>query len=183
MKICNVKISVDFSFLVFIALLFSIENGNVIFSFFTVCFIHEFGHAIALYLSGGRLVSLYFCGIGIKMLPDRSLLMPIKSELFILLCGPAANLAAFLFAGLNCSFATMNLCAAVFNMLPYKLLDGGSIIRLLTESSIYASLAATIVRFIQIILIILSLYAILFIDISLLPLFCTAVFYFAAEYR
>ncbi len=98
-KLCGVKIRIDFSFLVFSALIFLLKDAATVFAFSTVCLIHELGHAAALQFCGGKVSSLTFFGAGIKMLPDRRGMLPAKSELFVLLAGPAAN--NVMFAALN----------------------------------------------------------------------------------
>lgn len=185
-RIWGVNVRIDFSFLVFLTLLFLMKNGAEIFSFFTVCLLHEAGHAAAVYLTGGRLSSLIFCGMGIKMIPERSKIFPLKSEILVLLAGPAVNLSAFVLfnsADSGNFFALLNLCAAVFNLMPYKLLDGGSVINLISEQTGCEKIVETILTAVRILIILITFYASLFCDKAVFPLFCAAVFYFATELR
>lgn len=177
---------VEFSFLIFLTLLFLIKSGMTVFCFFTVCLVHEAGHAAALYLSGEALEEIVFCGMGIRMIPRRRRVLPVKRDLLILLAGPAANL--LLFALLNAVesgniFALLNLCAALFNLMPYKLLDGGSAVRLLTEDTKYEKTTAAVLTAVHILLAIMALAAALKYGKAYFPLFCIAVFYFFSEFK
>lgn len=128
-KIFGIRLRVDFSFLVFTAIIFLISEGQRIREFFLVCLIHEFAHGIALCLCGGSLVELIFSGSGIKMIPRREFLSS-AMELIILLAGPMINIIMFAVFRKS-SFGILNLAAGIFNLLPYKRLDGGSILELI----------------------------------------------------
>lgn len=185
-KICGVKIRIDFSFLVFISLLFLIKNGSMIFCFFTVCLVHELGHAIALNFVGGKLSALYFCGMGIKMIPQHKKILSVKSDAIVLLAGPLSNLVvfvAFTILNRNNSFALLNLCAAVFNLLPYSALDGGALIKLIFSDIAHEKKLKTAMLFLHIVFIALSIYITCTYGYAFLPLLCAAVFYFFNELK
>ena len=132
------RIRLHFSFLVFTALVFLLRSGELILSFSTVCAIHEAGHIAAAQLCGRRIASVDITGFGIRMETDRSQLTSINDDLYILLAGPAVNLAVFLLlsiGGCGGSFPLLNLAAALYNLLPYRQLDGGAVIALFTEGS------------------------------------------------
>lgn len=182
----GVKIRIEFSFLVFLTLLFLIKSSMTIFCFFTVCLVHEAGHAAAVCFAGGSLAEIIFCGMGIRMIPLRGRILPLKSEILILLAGPAVNLV--LFVVLNAfdpgnMFALLNLCSAVFNLMPYKLLDGGSAINLLSENTAHEKTVRTVMTAVRIILILMTLSMSVRYGKDYFPLFCIAVFYFFAEFR
>lgn len=185
-SVCGVKIRIEFSFLVFLTLLFLIKNSMTVFCFFTVCLVHEAGHAAAVCFAGGSLSEIIFCGMGIRMIPSRGRILPLKSELFILLAGPAVNLVLFVF--LNAidpgnMFALLNLCAAVFNLMPYKLLDGGSAINLLSENTAHEKTVGTIMTAVRIMLTLMALAVSVMYGKNYFPLFCIAVFYLFSEFR
>lgn len=74
-------------------------------------------------------------GSGICMILKKNAALPVKQELFVLLSGPAFNLFIFAFcksANLFPVFRIINLSLAIYNLLPYKQLDGGSVISLFT---------------------------------------------------
>lgn len=183
--ICGVKFRVDFSFLVFAALIFLVKDSAVILVYFTVCLVHEIGHGLAVCLSGGRISSVAFYGMGIIMVPCRSGLLTVKKELFILLSGPAVNILLFLLLrnadgfGL---FALLNLCAAVFNLLPYSSLDGGAALLLLSDSLKCGKVILVLIGIIQPALSACLFLAALY-ERTLIPLFCVSLFYFLSEIK
>ncbi|MBR6580202.1 MAG: M50 family metallopeptidase [Ruminococcus sp.] len=104
--------------------------------FYGACIVHELGHIFAVYLTGGEILSIQFSWTGIKMTaaPPKSA----KSAIFVQLCGPLANLLAFLLllaGGKTGYFAIFCLTEGLLNLLPYKFLDGGTILELLAEIS------------------------------------------------
>ncbi len=130
------KIRVEFSFLLFNALIFIFRDSLLILGFYGACIIHELGHIIAVYLTGGEILSIQFSWTGIKM--TASTPKTNKSAIFVQLCGPLANLLAFLLliaCGKTGYFAIFCLAEGFLNLLPYKFLDGGTILELLAEIS------------------------------------------------
>ncbi len=130
------KIKVKFSFLLFNALIFIFRESSLILGFYAACIIHEAGHIVAVYLTGGSVGSVEFSWMGIKMTATPS--DSFKSAAFIQLCGPLANILAFLIliAGENGGyFAVFSLMEGLLNLLPYKFLDGGTILEILADLS------------------------------------------------
>lgn len=182
----GVKIRIDFSFLIFSALIFLLEDVGTVFAFFTVCLLHELGHAAALHLTGGRVSALLFFGTGIKMLPARRGIAPVKSELAVLLAGPAVNL--LMFALLNAAdpgntFALLNLAAALFNLLPYRSLDGGAALKLLFEYYDCETVGKILLAAARLALVAAAAYAAIFAEKSAFVLLCIAIFYFFSELK
>lgn len=179
------KFRVDFSFLVFAALIFLIRDVDVIWGFFSVCMIHEIGHGLAICLSGGRISTVTFYGMGIIMVPCRSGLLPMKKELFILLSGPAVNIILYLLLRGNGefeAFALLNLCAAVFNLLPYSSLDGGAVLEIFVQNLKYGRTVFVFRVILQAGLSIVLLFLIMK-ERTLIPLFCVSLFYFVSEIK
>lgn len=136
----KIRFHVDFSFLVFNALIFLIKDGGLIFNFYSVCAIHETGHMLAIFLTKGKIKSVCFSGTGIRIVTKKNSTVTLKHELFVLLAGPAANL--FIFIMMRClhcggAFPIMNLAVAVYNLLPYRQLDGGAAIGLFISGSVW----------------------------------------------
>lgn len=183
--IFGVKLRIDFSFLVFAALIFLMRDGMTILGFFTVCMIHEIGHCLAICLSGGKISSVTLYGTGIIMKPCRSGLFSLKKELFILLSGPAVNIMLYLIlkniGGFEL-FSLLNLGAAVFNLMPYSSLDGGAVLRLLGESPRYGKAALIFLAALQTALPVYLLIAALS-DSTYFPLFCISLFYYVSEIK
>lgn len=109
-------------------------------TFYATCAVHESGHIITLLSYGGRIKAVELSGTGIRIIIKKSGMIPVKSSLFILLSGPAANMIVFFMiklTGCGGVFSLLNLMAAAYNMLPYRSLDGGAVIDLLTEGSAF----------------------------------------------
>ena len=123
LKIKSFTFRLDFTFLILLsfAVLYGYESAVQIILF---SILHELGHIIMLLIFGARptLIKLSFYGIGMKY---EKHLSKIK-ELFVLLCGPAVNLALYIFFGNE-----INLMLFLLNMFPVTPLDGGRIVRLL----------------------------------------------------
>ena len=121
-KIKNFTFRLEFTFLILLsfAVLYGYESAVQIILF---SILHELGHIIMLLIFGVRptLIKLSFYGIGMKY---EKHLSKIK-ELFVLLCGPAVNLALFVLFGNE-----INLMLFLLNMFPVVPLDGGRILRL-----------------------------------------------------
>lgn len=121
-RIKNFTFRLDFTFLILVsfAVLYGYESAVQII-FFSI--LHELGHIIMLLIFGARptLIKLSFYGIGMKYEKNLSKI----KELFVLLCGPAVNLALFIFFGNE-----INLMLFLLNMFPVVPLDGGRALRL-----------------------------------------------------
>lgn len=133
------RIRVHFSFLVFTSLIFLLRSSRVILSFSAVCAIHEAGHIFAAYLCGKTLAAVDLTGFGIRMETDRRYISTTGQDAFILIAGPAVNLIAFFllgFTGCGGNFRLLSLAAAMYNLLPYRQLDGGALIALFTEGTV-----------------------------------------------
>ncbi len=100
---------------------------------FAVCLLHELGHAAAMVLTGAGLREIRLYAAGVQLRTSAALLSP-GQELWILLSGPAMN---FLSAGILSltggapQLAALHLLMGLFNLLPYRILDGGSALRCL----------------------------------------------------
>jgi len=149
----GIRLEIDFSFLIFTAVIFLLRDSSIILGFFAVSTLHELGHGLALYAAGGRIGLLSLWGMGIKMQPERGLILTVKEEAAVLLAGPLSNLLLYgavqLTAG-ECLFGYMNLAAAVFNLLPYGMLDGGSLLDLLQDHSVYRIIGTILKLFISV---------------------------------
>lgn len=176
--IFGVRVRVDISFLAIIALAAVYGRGEKLASAAAVCAVHEFGHIIALYLVGGSLRSVTFLGAGIKLEPDRSRMLPMIGEALVLISGPLANVLMSVFSGafgkLSQEIFAFGLGAAFFNLLPYRSLDGGSLILLLSGNS---PTAVSVMRFLQFGISGFLLVMCLFGDMMFVPFFVLSVMY------
>jgi membrane-associated protease RseP (regulator of RpoE activity) len=167
-KLRGVTLRVEFSFLVFNALVFLFRDSTLILAFYTTCALHESGHILALGLTGGRLSSVSFGAAGIRMETVRTGAEPVMRSLFVLLAGPAVNIlvfAAMKLIGCGGTFPVLNLCAAAYNMLPFRNLDGGAVIALFTLGTPHERTAELVLKVIRLIIIVFA--ALAFLDLSL----------------
>ena len=161
-KLRGVTLRVEFSFLVFNALVFLFRDSTLVLAFYTTCALHEFGHILALGLTGGRLSSVSFGAAGIRMYTVRTGAEPVTSSLFVLLAGPAANMLVFTamkLAGCGGIFPALNLLAAAYNMLPFRSLDGGAVIALFTVGTPHERTAELVLKVIRLIIIVFAALA------------------------
>ncbi|MCR5599200.1 MAG: hypothetical protein K6G33_00435 [Ruminococcus sp.] len=145
---------IDFSFLVFNALIFLLRDSGLIMAFYAVCAIHEVGHIAALRVVGGRLSGVEMSGVGIRMETAKRSLYSLRSSLFVLIAGPAANFIVYAIFGTRFGkFPMLNLAAALYNLLPYRSLDGGAIIALFTLGTPHERTAELILGAVKVLII------------------------------
>lgn len=152
MKSVNIKNTtyrLDFSFLVFNALVFLMRENNTVMTFYAVCILHELGHLFAIAVTGGKVKSVVFSGTGVIITPERNS----RHELFIMLAGAGTNLTAFFLtslSGIGGMFRLLNLCTAIYNLLPYRQLDGGAALGLLIDGTPHERIITNILTSIKI---------------------------------
>ncbi|MCD7891873.1 MAG: hypothetical protein LUG26_09140 [Ruminococcus sp.] len=101
----------------------------------------------------------------------------------MLLAGPAANLVLFAAFSMKDSgnyFAFLNLCAALFNLLPYSFLDGGAVLNLLFGFMRYSSPVLAAVRLLPVLF---AAYAVIKYGNPLFIHLFVSIFYFLSEFR
>ncbi len=129
------RIVIHFGFLAVLTLLFLRIQELLIRQTLLVCLVHELGHGIAMCLTGSGIQEIRFHAAGIRIQTDTCLLRTGQAVL-ISLSGPLINL---IFAGLLWQIqpvpAILHLSMGVFNLLPYQVLDGGTALAYLFESS------------------------------------------------
>ncbi len=173
LRIGNVCVRMDFGFPAMLALLLLFTDGQMLLCMAGVCLIHECGHGIAMLLTGAGIKEIHFYAAGM-LLRTKSLLLPRGAEWIVHLSGPAANLlaAAFCYTLHIHSLGFMHLAVGIFNLLPFRVLDGGSALR-----SLFAEYPA-VLRWIRYGCLVFSLGVILFslyMDLhnpAFYPMFC-----------
>ena len=186
LRICGTDIRIHFSFFVFNALIFMFRSSRLILAFYTVCALHEAGHLAALALCGGSVRAVELSAAGIRIITRKGGTFPTRSSLFVLLSGPAANIAVYSvmkLAGCDGIFPLLNLTSALYNMLPYYSLDGGAVIACLTEGRACERTAALAVKVICISITALSAAAVLCSGITALPLLIASAALYAGDIR
>lgn len=183
LKFKEIKIRIDFSFFVFMAVIFLINDSKTAYAYLTVCAVHEAAHAGVLCIMGGSLREIIFLGTGIKMLPEKYQLLPIRRELAVILAGPIVNIILFFISNLINSenfFALLNLAAVVFNLLPYSALDGGTALELLFGC---CPQFAPVLNLVKIIPLILTATLAVMYGKYFIILFLVVLFYFLYEFK
>lgn len=180
MTIKNIEYSVKFSFLVFNALIFLLRNSSVIMNFYAVCVIHEIGHLLAIGVTGGKVRSVVFSGTGVSITPEKNS----RYEFFVMLAGASANLIVFLLSGIwhiSGTFRMLNLATAVYNLLPYRQLDGGAALCMLTDGTPCERTVNNVLMVGKVIFSVILLAAVFLYSVEFLPLFIISVMLFVSE--
>jgi Zn-dependent protease len=142
------RLKISFSFLAFNALVFLLRDTGIILAFYTVCALHEAGHIAAALATGTKIASVELTGFGIRMETVPDCTAPVRRQLAVLIAGPAVNAAVYLLMRLlRCGgcFPLLNLSAALYNLLPYRCLDGGAVIEVFTSGSRHEYLAGRLI--------------------------------------
>ena len=130
----GLKIRLDFGFPALLALILLASEKAFLLQTLLVCILHECGHGIAMCATGAGLREIRFGGAGIQMVTGTAAVSR-RGMLCISLAGPAVNLLfAALLARICPEAAMLHLGIGVFNLLPYRCLDGGTAIRLWWDS-------------------------------------------------
>lgn len=180
LRIKDTEYSVKFSFLVFNALIFLLRDSDVIMNFYAVCVIHEIGHLLAIGVTGGKVRSVVFSGTGVSITPEKN---P-QYELFVMLAGASANLIVFILSGIwqiSGTFRILNLAVAVYNLLPYRQLDGGVALCMLTDGTPNERTINNILAVVKIIFSVILLALTVLYSREFLPLFIVSVMLFVSE--
>ncbi len=145
----KLKITIDIGFLTVIALV-SMSGENCI-AAFSACVIHEIGHIIQILLCGYRTEKIICSISGVKIITSSGRVHSVYEELGVITGGVTANIAAagIMFAvngGKPDIFIVTNIILAIFNLLPYSCLDGGSAIRTVVEYTVVCQRQNTILK-------------------------------------
>lgn len=185
-RISGTAVRIHFSFLVFNALIFLFRSSSLILAFYTVCAIHEAGHLVAIALCGGSVRAVDLSAAGIRIVTQKGGMVPLRSSIFVLLSGPAANIVVYSVMKLSdCDgiFPLLNLSTAMYNMLPYYSLDGGALICTLTEGRACERTAFLAMKALGILNIALSALAVCQFGSRAMPLLIASSALFAGDMR
>lgn len=136
-KIRGVRVCADIGFLAVISLI-SLSGKSICGFSFLACILHELGHLAAICACGNSVRKISFDAFGIKIIPGENNINSVKADIMILLSGPMMNfISALIVYIINkrvcSSFVTVSLIIGTFNLFPFPVLDGGSIITHLSE--------------------------------------------------
>ena len=126
LRIGGCRIVVGFGFPAVIAAACCLDRRTLVLVTLGVCLLHELGHGAALWVTRAGLREVRLSAAGMRMRPRRALLTR-GQALAVCLSGPAVNLlAAALLWRVRHESALLHLAMGTFNLLPYRLLDGGT---------------------------------------------------------
>lgn len=136
MEICIRGVKVKFTF-GFFAMWAWLLSADPLLAHMTLaaCLMHEAGHAFVLIIANVPIRRMTFCCSGIALKSDHSRKMSFRGELLMLSAGCLVNflLSAAAYHTGHRLFGGINLGLGLFNLLPFSALDGGRIIKLVSE--------------------------------------------------
>ena len=122
---------VDFGFPAAVCIICLWGDGAFLVQCLAVCMLHEAGHGLAMWLTRAGIREIRFQAAGLQMVTHTACLSRLQ-QLCISLSGPAVNLlAAVLLYPARQETALLHLCMGLFNLLPFRVLDGGTALRCL----------------------------------------------------
>ena len=168
-KFCLVM---DYSFPAMLLLIFMQAEYSIIKQSFLVCLIHELGHGIAICLTNAGLREIRFYAAGVRMITNSALLRT-GQVLTVCLSGPVLNLlCAVLYWKCSPETAFLHLSMGLFNLLPFRILDGGAVLECLLETR---TEALQFRKFFCLFLSVLSIFLLYFFHFQNPALYLTAV--------
>lgn len=136
-KIFGTEIEITFLFVAFLSVFIYIDKSGLILHCLIASFFHETAHLTVMHSMSCKPKSVKFMLSGIQIV--RGFGYDIKKDIIISFCGPLANLFLsavffinyYLYAlDIFLVFSAVNLMIGVYNLLPFKGLDGGEILYL-----------------------------------------------------
>jgi len=118
----DIRVDLDAAGCVFLALLILAIPVPWVLSALTAAVIHELGHILSVYMTGGRILSLKIRCFGAVL---QSSPMTPGRELLCILAGPAASLLLLSAGRILPRMALCGLIQGCFNLIPAEPLDGG----------------------------------------------------------
>ncbi|MDE5946013.1 MAG: hypothetical protein K2G63_01705 [Oscillospiraceae bacterium] len=161
-----------------------INNTDDILIFFVSCAFHELGHLIAMFISGAESREVYISGLGIKIVQSRNNMISVWRTLIILLSGSLFNFLIFLlgYKILSPEILTVNLILCIFNMLPFRNLDGGSILICIGEILNADYIFEIILKVFSVIILIAVLILIYIYGFEIIPAGAVILYYCISEF-
>lgn len=131
----GMELAVDFTAPALLALLSLRLPQTAFLQMCAACLLHESAHLLTMLLFGQRPAQLRLSAAGMRLTLQKDALCPMPALAVILLAGAGANLLAALcfFAAHDKDSAAANLSLALFNLLPYRSTDGGTLLYALLE--------------------------------------------------
>lgn len=152
-KLFGTRIYVSFLFAAAVALMLAVDRTGLVVPTLFAVFIHESGHLFAMWACGSAPKSIRLIPASVQIV--RGFSPRPGGEVAIALCGPLTNLVLFFTLLLNyyafhhetvLNFALLNLIFGLFNLLPVRGLDGGTLLTALLCRRLELYRAERIVR-------------------------------------
>ncbi len=128
--ILGMTIAVDFTAPALLALLLLVLPPHAVMQTAAAGLLHEAAHLTAIAVIRRKPLSLRISAAGLQLTAADTAVMPLRTFAVILLAGPFANLlcaGGFLAAGMQ-GTAAANLSLCLFNLLPCRSTDGGTLL-------------------------------------------------------
>jgi membrane-associated protease RseP (regulator of RpoE activity) len=138
LKLKNINIVFRFTFFAVAAIFLLFRDNEIAIMGIAASLIHEFGHIATMKMLGIKLNAVEFYLLGIKISKSKTQILSYNKEFLILIAGITANLTIsailLLFGNPELqTFGMVNAAIGFFNLLPFKMFDGGQIKELLIE--------------------------------------------------
>lgn len=133
LRLRKTLLRLDFSFFAVVALYLFLDGSGLGLSALAACGLHELSHLAVMTVFGVPVDEITFYGAGIRITSPKTDEKGGIARVLILLAGCAANFAAALLFWRfgNLAAAAINMCTAIFNLLPLGELDGAMLLRTL----------------------------------------------------
>lgn len=128
-QIAGMTAALDFTAPALLAFLLLTQPQTALLRMLAACILHESAHFFAIALTGQKPESLRISAAGLRLTLRQSALCPLPAFACILLAGAAANLSAACLlrtAGAGAA-ARVQLALGLFNLLPCRCTDGGTL--------------------------------------------------------
>lgn len=131
----GMQVGIDFTVPAFGALLFMTMPLSEVMLLLLACLLHESAHFISMWYYGCKPRCLRLSASGMELRAEYLAVCPFKMQRVILLAGAGANLmAALICIGAGAQNAALwQLSTGLFNLLPYRAADGGTLLYLWLE--------------------------------------------------
>lgn len=139
-RLFGIELAIDFTAPAFLALMLLLLPAREVGILLSTCVIHESAHFIALALFHRKPACLRISGVGLRLSVPQAALCKTPTLAAILLAGVGANfLAAALLAWAHAPQAAVaHLTMGLFNLLPFRAADGGTLLYALLEQALTA---------------------------------------------